>query len=364
MKQALYQPTHDGNPFYKLAFDADFSAPGDDKALKEEFETQIAKLAALIKSTLEPVESLTQTAEVFHYGALAAVLLQHKAQLRSVEILAAAPPEHNVESMILAQFGVAKNEDDDDLLEDLHYDRRSQGQDLAKLMGKPFKYSGSLMRSLAMVATMSVCACRGNDMANAYSVLRGFDPIAELLHADRSQRFPVIGSANWSERRFSTMSMSSSLYDDEPVKVERSKRSDFCRVFADQLEKLLALESADAIDRARTEELRDFFFDTLVRFFFNLRSNNFPRVLSLVSVVAANAENGSVSEETLQDIAPTECTALLSNEAILTKDSVDMSMTWYRVNGGMRNFAMLVERFSLVSGLKLELLCEVVGAKL
>jgi hypothetical protein len=156
--------------------------------------------------------------------------------------------------------------------------------------------------------------------------------------------------------------MSSSPYNKTRHQHQSGRNKGLGDIFENKLAELFALPEMDVVDRARTEEIRDFCADSLCRMFFQLRERNFPRVLSLVSAVQQNADqDGCITEERLQEVAPAECSALLSYESILTKASVDLSATWYKVNEGIKGYAMLVKRFSLYSGYKLALLDEVVG---
>ena len=355
----LFTPGIDNNPFYKAAFDADFSQASNEKLLEQAFAERLNEINALIKETLEPLKSLTQTAEVFHYSALAAVLLQHKARIHLNEVLLEAPPEHSVETLIMEQFKVQDENKSDEIREQKNIRRYNKGKELSRLMSQQFQYTGSLMRALAMITAMSVCACRKNDMANAYVILSDYKPVNALLDESCGKRFPVIGSLYKAER--SKFANSYSVRDEELIRVECEADNKFCFIFAEKVAELLSVAEMGIDDRARLEEMRDFYLDTLCRFFFNVRIINFPRILHLVSAVNRHTnENGCISEDELRKIAPAECSAFLGNEAILTKDSVDMSMTWYRVNGGIRNFAALTQKFNLLIGHKKTLLEEVV----
>jgi hypothetical protein len=286
----LYQSTIENNPFYQAAFNADFSEAANEKLLKQVFDDKLNELAALIKETLAPLKSLTHTAEVFHYSALAAVLLQNKAQLRLDEILLAAPPEHSIETMIMSQFGVQNENESEDIRDEKNSERYAKGQELAQIMGKPFSYTGSLMRALTMAAAMSVCACRKNDMANAYLILHGYKPTRALIDNDYSKHFPVIGTVN--EVEHSGFAHTYSIGNNELYRIERDPNSVFCSIFADKLAELLAIDDMGSTDRARLEELRDVYFLTLcaTRKKETLRSRVFTRI----------SQRGLISQECLE----------------------------------------------------------------
>jgi hypothetical protein len=214
------------------------------------------------------------------------------------------------------------------------------------------------MRALAMVSILSHCAGRSNDLANSFSILQDYAP-TKMLVSSVSKNYPVIGSMQMAD--ITRLRQSYSIREDERYRLERNTNSGFSKLFEDKLAELLSLEDMDIADRARLEELRDFYIDTLCRFFFNLRIINLPRVLHLISVVNDyKGENGCISEDELNKIVPPECRALLGSESVLTKDSVDMDMTWYRINGGIKNFAMLTQRFNLFPGHKKALLDNVI----
>jgi hypothetical protein len=259
--------------------------------------------------------------------------------------------------MVLSQFN-AGNDENNDTDKYRAKERYDYGKRLANLLSYSYSYTGKAMRALTMISVLSHCAGKRNDMASSVNVLTDYIP-TELLITFISQDYPVIGSLY--EEDISHLGRSYSIKDRERYRLERSTNSAFNKVFENKLAELLSLGDMEVVDRARLEELRDFYIDTLCRFFFNLRIINLPRVFHLISVVNEHKnEKGCISEDELNKVVPSECKALLGNEAILTKDSVDTEMTWYRVNGGIKNFAMLTERFNLFTGYKKVLLDKVI----
>jgi hypothetical protein len=361
MSLELFTPTVDGNPLYKTVFDVDFSNATDDKSLKKAFDEHYNSFVAFIKDILEPIKSITQVAEVFNYSLLAASLLQNKAEHRYNEILADAPAEYSVETLVRAQLGGSDDEDDEDAeLLSPRTKRIYYASELSKQMSSKFSYSGSAMRALVTVAVMANCACRTNKMASASAVLNAFNPSKLVLDSSINNDYSVIGTLTMNH--FNTMNQHYSIPVNEMHRYNRDSKNDYSKIFANKLVELLGIEDMPVVDRARIEELRDFYLDTLCRFFFEIRIITFPRVLHLISTICENAEkNGLISEDVLTEACPPECIALLGNEAILTKDSVDMDVTYLRVNGGIKSFAMLTERFNLLASHKQALLNKVIS---
>lgn len=99
----LFQPTLD-NPFYKMALDADYSQAENAEQLRKAFNSYLENLVTLSSETLAPIQSISQTAEVFYFSTLAAALLQNKAKLRKAQLAKAATPEESLLANLRAQF--------------------------------------------------------------------------------------------------------------------------------------------------------------------------------------------------------------------------------------------------------------------
>ena len=353
----------DNNPFYKAVFDVNFKKAANEEKLIKLFNKELNNLTTLIKTMLDEATSITQTAEIFHYSALSCAFLQHKAALQNDEIMLKAPPEYSVEKLVLSQFGIEGIENIEKQRSWLSEYGSSESKhhtwasDLAAKMSEPYKYSGSLMRALVMIAVMSVCACNSTELISIYKYLGQYKPVRLMLNTDLKCKFSVIGTMIENRNFGNSLSMT---IERDLYEIKRDPYSEFCKIFALKLEELLKIEKMNGVNRARTEELRDIFFDTLCRFFFTVRALNFPRILSLINEFYNASQGSSIAEITLQERAPAECIALLKNEAVFAIYSIDMDMSWYRINNGMQSFAKLVTRFNLLTGYKLELLNDVI----
>jgi len=225
-------------------------------------------------------------------------------------------------------------------------------------MGMPFSFTGKAYRGFLSVIAMNLSSYRNEN--GYFSSLMGYLPVSSLLGDNISPHFPVVGSMHKTDVRLTNRSPR----HDERFLLKRDSESRFGQVFTQKLECVMSQAGMTIIDRARLEEMRAFLFDTLCTSFFGLHDMNFPRVLHLLEVVKNHATpEGTISDEMLNTICPTECTALLSNEAILTKESVDLNSTWYRANNGIKSFAALVNRFNLLNGHKLMLLNSVLPSQ-
>ena len=366
----LFKPTLD-NPFYKAALEADYSQAANSEELREAFNGYLENLVKFTSETLVPVKSISQTTEIFYFSTLSAALLQLKAKLRKAQLAKAATPEESLLANLREQFfgdieitadstqtpGLLTSKEIDGLLGVGASGMRDSGS--LSVMAKDFTYTGSAMRALTAISVLNNCSLRNAEGdVKAARALNEYLP-TELIIGSVSVHFPVIGI--YSEEHFRVQTEYS------PRSVQRHHLNDgmnnaFGGAFSKKLEELLAADDMDDIDRARTEELRDYYLEVLTGMLFQVKALNLPRVLSLASVVCSNAdENGWVSEDTLNKVAPAECAALLSNESVLTRDYGDMNMTRYRVSARIIAFSQLTKRFNLLPARKQALLDGVVG---
>lgn len=345
------------NHLYRIALETDFSEVTDHGALKAAFDTAVTRLSDMANQQLAFVAFITQTAKAFHYIMLAAALLQHKAKHRHDEILASAPPEHSIVSFIKSQLDLDMSKE---LSEQGFFksDPNTKIIEIARNMEDDFRYEGRTMRAMAMVSILQLCEYKRNQLMNPCVILADYQPTMTLI---QSKRYSVIGYREYTRR--SQYSKGCSFADEGEMFVKET-RFDFGKLFYNKAIKFLSMTKMDACDRARTEEFRDFFADTLCRAFFELKYINFPRILNFVDAINRYSdEQGRISEKVLHDIVPTDCTGLIGIESILLKDTVDLDNTLYRVNyGGIDGFSRLAKMFNLLGEQKQSLLDEVVSS--
>jgi hypothetical protein len=308
----------------------------------------------LVAEIMLPIKSVTQVTEVFYFTSLAAVLLQQKAKLRQEDILKNAAPEHSVATMIISQFSDLSEDDESDIRSDSNKRGYSVGKELAARLSQDFEYNGRAMRALATVSIMGHSVIRLAESRNSPGyALTNYEPTKALLSESVADDYSVIG-------KHRSVRIETGYSPKHADRFERDKNSRFCVVFMKKLSELFDLKEMNMADRARIEELRDYYAETLCKCFLNVEFINFPRVLHFIAAVNKHSdEKGRISEEALYDITPPECAAFINYESILTKDSVDMDMTWYRINSGIRSFAELVRQFNLLSGYKQALMNDV-----
>lgn len=366
----LFQPTLE-NPFYRIALDADYSQADNSEQLKKSFGGYLERLITLSSETLAPIESISQTAEVFYFSTLSAALLQLKAELRKAQLAKAATPEESLLANLRIQFfgGAEKVSDSPEthagLLTRKEIDNLLNGGTgiamdgrTISAMSNDFVYTGKAMRALTAVSVLNNCSLRNaKEDFKAAQALRQYVP-TDLIIGHASADFPVIGAFRVEIYRMETEYSPKHM---QRFRLDEGTGNGFGNIFSKKLEEILSAEAMDDTDRARTEELRDFYLEFLTGMFFQLNSINLPRVFSLSSVVCGCAdETGWVTEDTLNRIVPSECSALLSNESVLARDYGDMNMTRYRVSNRINAFSQLTKRFNLLSPRKQSLLNNVV----
>jgi hypothetical protein len=341
------------NPLYQIALETDFAESTDHGALKTAFATAVTRLAETAKKQLVPISSITETARVFHYSMMAAALLQYKAKHRHNEIIETAPPEHSIVNFVKSQLNITKETTEQ---HSLMPNPQIHVMGLARAMEDDFCYNGKTMRAMAMVSILQLCEGKRNKLMNPATILADYQPTLFLI---QSKQYPIIGCREYNPRT-NFGSTYSAPHDNEVFTKET--RYDFGKVFYNKFVDILTMADMDTCDRARTEEFRDFFADTLCRAFFELRYLNFPRVLNFIDAINRHSdEQGRISEKILINIAPADCTALAGIDFILLKDTVDLDNTLYRVNhGGIYNFSHLAELFNLLGQQKQSLLDKVI----
>jgi len=337
------------NTYQTLAFDTDFKECSTIVDINDVFKDFVDRLARAAADELQDVHKISEVAEVFHYATLAGAFVQAKARLRRVEIITNKASEETVESLALAQLGVTPIED-----KDIKIQQRDFSYSLAVAMSQPFEYSGKCMRALATTVLSNFATCQTNEVFNPYVMLRDYVP-TRLVCQDYDDNLFLIGRIKETRYRTDYHSSPRTSADFTPAKDKLTK------VLSDKVEQIFkAGDDTDLIEVARLEELKDFFADSLCRFFFSIQLKNLPRVFSLVeSVLNAVNENNVILESDLNRIAPPECAALLSRETILRKDTIDLDSVRYRVNEGVKVFVALSKRLNLFSGQKRALMAKV-----
>lgn|GEM_PF-5573111 len=367
------------NAYYHLVFETDFSTANNKETLESLFHTELDRLIVKIKTNITTLDSISDVMEVYHYASLAAVLLQRKAELQAAEITKNAAPDETIHSYILSQLAYGANSNTgsnsgsspySNLYDDAEVvfnalpgttNEQQNAKQLAAVMAEDFEVTGRLMRAFATTCFIGDRFTQSNSLSNPGGTLQAYEPTKLLT---QNTKFPVIGVVGINP----LYHQQSSLYRGNISHhvLSASAGSGFARVFADRLAELLATDSEVAedsmspLDRARVEEIRAYMLGKLCRGFFEMSDSHLNRVSSLVLALTGqgDCDNGAtVTESRLYAIIPSECEGLLGRESIITKASVDTATgVRYRVNPGIKGFCLLVERYSLLDGRRLELL--------
>ena len=376
--QRLYQPTPDGNPFYQLALAADFSGIKCIKEIRAAFDEKLAGMVTAIENSNAQTTSITQVTENLYYSAMSAGLLRLKAAYQFASLKHAAPPEQSVANYVMLGFGSETHNPEPDNLRSVRNfnnlehsvqngsksktsremdDIFKKAKELGRKMEIAFDYSGKAMRALAMVSIISHVPCKWYNVGYPIGLSDFFPTKCLIWDEGTAYQYPVIGVLcleDWADSYERTPKREATFW------LEGSTDCAFNRAYNRKLAELMSMNEMPPMDRARLEELRNYYFDSMCIAVFGIRGKNFPRVLQLVMAVKAYMGNDvRISENDLFDITPTECDAITGRESILTKDYEGMDGVFYRISDGLKKFAQTVEEFNLLSGYIFALMREV-----